>query len=165
MKRMPNRILLVICSALFLSGCAGLYPSNPDASNQEAASLAREREEMCSNLRREMPSYSADYLKRVVQVLGTCQKAMDSPRYLMGQVYADASGQLDSLKLDFPQQRATVAGRELETIVIKLGALVKLPLDPDDYPSGRYGYLAAAKPLTDYVTANTKAMRDVLLNQ
>ena len=42
-------------------------------------------------------------------------------------VPATSSSQLDSLKLDFPQQRTSAAGRELETIVRKLGELVSLP--------------------------------------
>ena len=138
--------------------------SSSYAANQQAALQSQEREEMCSNLAKELPSYSTDYVKRVMQILGTCQKSMESPRYLMGSIHADASSQLDNLKLDFPQQRTSVANKELERIVNKIGVLDGLG-EPNDYPSGRFGYLDAAKPVTAYIVDSTKAMRDVLLNQ
>ena len=80
---------------------------------------------------------------------------------MMGSIHADASSQLDSLKLDFPQLRIPVATKELEIIIDKIGALDKLG-EPDEYPPGRY--LAVAKPLTDYVINAIKTMRDVLVN-
>jgi len=82
----------------------------------------------------------------------------------MSSICSDASSQLDNLKLDFPQQRASVANMELEKIINKIRTLSNLG-EPNDYPSGRYGYLAAAKPLTEYAITATRTMRDVLINE
>ena len=167
MKANPKLILIGgIASLCLLNGC--VVPNNNSGYNQTSVNQqiqqdSEEIAEMRSNLAKELPSYSSDYLKRVVQVLGACQKTMESPRFMMSSARSDASSQLDNLKLDFPQQRTSVANRELEVIIDKIGAIINLG-EPDDYPSGRFGYLAAAEPLTDYVNNAIKAMHDTLLN-
>lgn len=47
--------------------------------------------------------FEPDYMKRVLEVVGLCDKALRSPRMLIGSVYADAQSAFDKMNLDYPQ--------------------------------------------------------------
>ena len=165
----PRPVWFIGGTLCLLCGCAGISPDSSSNSsisyNQQIQQDSQEIAEMRSDLVKELPSYSPDYIKRVVQVLGTCQKALESPRFMMGSIRSDASSQLDALKLDFPQERASVANKELQIIIDKIGALDDF-IDSTDYkPYTPAAELAVEGPLTDYIKNSTEMMHDVLVNQ
>ena len=130
----------------FLCGCANFYPtSQPTSSSQEwhaayERNLARRREEeaqhraeLCSRIAEELPQYSPEYVKRAVGILGICQKALETPQFLVGTVHAEASSEFDKLELDFPAMKSSAAHRGLFSLVYDLGMLSSL--DADDFNS------------------------------
>lgn len=64
--------------------------------------------------------YSKEFKKRVVEVIGACEKAINSPRMLSASVYADANSLLVQLKIDFPETRSYIIVRALDMCVFKL---------------------------------------------
>jgi hypothetical protein len=142
--------LLGTASLAVLAGCADL-----DSSGQSASSVSQERQaaderlakwreeeaqritEICSRIAKELPGYSRDYVKRVVEILGTCQKALESPRFLIGTVHAEAATRFDTLLLDFPEQRSSGARHGLDLLVHSLGMLSALDADSFSGSAGR----------------------------
>jgi hypothetical protein len=124
-----QRLVMTLCASLVTSGCEDLPSSGQSNASQErhsayAQDLAKRHEdeqarrtEICLRINRELPNYSRDYVKRVVAILGTCQKALESPRFLVGTVYADASSQFDALELDFPDKRTSGAHSGLYSLL------------------------------------------------
>jgi len=168
-RKRAQTLVVAFGASVLASGCADLYSSGQSASSasQERHAAyerdlakrrdeeAQRRAEICSRIAEELPKYSRDYVKRVVEILGTCQKGLESPRFLIGTVHAEASAQFDRLELDFPDQRSSGAHNGLYSLVHDVGMLSAL--DSDDFNS------YAGRNIGYRMSSDISAMRAALI--
>lgn len=67
--------------------------------------------------------YTKEFTKRSVSVVGTFDKAVNSPRMLFASVYKEGENELRQLKLDFPEMRTTALMNALEDCRLKMDIL------------------------------------------
>jgi len=63
------------------------------------------------------PPQNKEYLKRVIDVVGKCDKVLRSPKMLAASVASEASSDYQELEIDFPQYKEIILNRFLSTLV------------------------------------------------
>lgn len=58
--------------------------------------------------------YSKEFIKQAINVVGTFNRALNSPRMLFASVYSEGETELSQLNLDFPEMRTTALMRALQ---------------------------------------------------
>lgn len=63
------------------------------------------------------PPQNKEYLKRVVDVIGKCDKLLHSPKMLAASVASEANSENQKLQIDYPQYKEIVLNKYLSTLV------------------------------------------------
>jgi len=71
----------------------------------------------------ELATYSKEYVRACLDVLGKCDEALASPRLLVGTAAAAANTANERLKLDYPDLKASALARALDRTLDELRSL------------------------------------------
>jgi len=78
-------------------------------------------------IRNEKDSYDKEFMKRVIDVIGRCDKVLNSPRMLSGSVASEAQTEYQKLKIDYPQIIDTSVNEGLLRLLDKVDRVSSLP--------------------------------------
>ena len=63
------------------------------------------------------PPQNKEYLKRIIDVIGKCDKLLHSPKMLAASVASEASSENQKLQIDYPQYKETILNKYLSELV------------------------------------------------
>ena len=83
--------------------------------------------DLVSRIRNERDSFDKEFQKRVVDVIGRCDKVLNSPRMLSGSVASEAQTEYQKLRIDYPQFKDSSVNEGLLRLLDKVDRVSSLP--------------------------------------
>lgn len=78
-------------------------------------------------IQQEVGSYSPEYIKRVLDVVGKCDRVISSPRMLAGSAASEARVELQKIRIDFQKYKGNATDRAMARLVDYAEALTGVP--------------------------------------
>ena len=124
MKFQENTILvgLILVIVFFLFSCAPSQTSYNQPVVQPPQSQI-DPQNVSAQIRQEKDSYSKEYLLEAVDVVGKCDKFLNTPKYQMYTVAAEAKTAFQKLKINYPQYSNSNMNQYLSQIVTNISTI------------------------------------------
>ena len=124
MKFQKNTILvgLILVVVFFLFSCASSQTSYQQPVRQAPISQI-DPQNVSAQILKERDSFSKEYLIEVVDVVGKCDKFLNTPKYQMYSVAVEAKTAFQKLKIKYPQYSNSNLNQYLSEVVTKISTI------------------------------------------
>ena len=127
-ERQSSKLMRYVCLAIVIVlGIFSIIASGPRPQQNQAANFGTTQpvarinsEVIAKEISNEKATYSQDYMLGAVEIVGQCDKFLNTPKYLVNSVASEVKVSYQKLKIKYPQYNDSALNKYLSQLTSKV---------------------------------------------